>query len=65
MVSREPIDFGTCWSKARGSKAKNPNNPEGTGQDPVEVERQVAGVGRFAAGFATDYAPRAVFSRCR
>ncbi|MFF5793736.1 FAD-binding monooxygenase [Paeniglutamicibacter sp. NPDC012692] len=57
VVAQELIDFDTRWSKAMGSKPKDPNNPEDTGQDPAEVERQFVEAGRFTAGFATDYEP--------
>ncbi|NKX52204.1 3-hydroxybenzoate 4-monooxygenase, partial [Arthrobacter deserti] len=59
-VAQELIDFDLLWSSAMGSRPRDPDNPDGGGMGPAEVQRIFTDGARFTAGFATDYAPSMV-----
>ena len=56
-IAEELIEFDRNWSTMIGSKAADPDDPDGGGVSAQDVERQFTAGGRFTAGLSTQYRP--------
>ncbi|WP_105402382.1 FAD-binding monooxygenase [Neorhizobium sp. T7_12] len=56
-IAKELIDFDREWSAMLSAPLKSPNDPDGEGVEPAEVQKYFVRSGRYTAGTATRYTP--------
>ncbi|MDK9696915.1 MAG: FAD-binding monooxygenase [Siculibacillus sp.] len=56
-IAQDLIDFDREWAAMLSAPVKSPDDPDGEGVDPAEVQRYFVSHGRYTAGTATRYAP--------
>ncbi len=56
-VARELIEFDREWAAMLSAPLKSPDDPDGEGVDPAEVQDYFVRHGRYTAGTATRYTP--------
>ncbi|CDZ36062.1 Phenol 2-monooxygenase [Neorhizobium galegae bv. officinalis] len=56
-IAKELIDFDREWSAMLSAPLKSPDDPDGEGVEPAEVQKYFVRSGRYTAGTATRYMP--------
>ena len=59
-IAKELIDFDREWSAMLSAPLKSPDDPDGEGVEPAEVQKYFVRSGRYTAGTATRYTPSAL-----
>nr|WP_250809188.1 FAD-binding monooxygenase [Neorhizobium tomejilense] len=59
-IAKELIDFDREWSAMLSAPLKSPDDPDGDGVEPAEVQKYFVRSGRYTAGTATRYTPSAL-----
>ena len=56
-IAQDLIDFDREWAAMISAPLKSPDNPNGPGVDPAELQAYFVKSGRYTAGTVTQYAP--------